>query len=370
MELEKLTHLIPWLLGHWRPSGLLIEPPDPRNFNANETFGWGLFGYTPKHQKLRIETEGVLDQKQLECCQWYAAAIQDSAKGKGLKSPRSLVIKGRQLGLTQEAGLSAMGSAQKVRRNWGVCDESVLPTMYEENYEVYSNSPLTPDQNANAATHKEKTDWWVQGKNGVIEALDNGCIIETGIDWFTGFNQSGGFSSPWLIKQALGYKVGGHAVAIVGYDLNYQGYQVFDVQNSYSALWGDQGHFYITMDYLVGHNYGFIASVDIPYQATLSTQDIIDTLNARCVKGDNNPECFFIWDGVKQSFVNKLTMNAYGYTFDDLVVVPQASLDGVPLGNPMDIKLSPNWQAYQTLKDPANLAKLIQYLNQTGYSAK
>lgn len=260
MDFVKIKHLLTGYVFKTKGSGLLKTPKDPRDFNT-QVLGWG-FSYTPKEQRKVIQTLGVKNQGSKNTCTWNAASVQKEIDEQVGLSPRSIVVYGVHNGLVTADGLASLDGPQKALQNWGIAESYSIPEDINDwgTYEALDISGYFD----NAQTHRTKTYWTLNGQNDVIKAIDDGKVVTTGLDWYTGFNQGGGFSSPWLITKPVGWVVGGHSVAIIGYDLNYQGHKVYVIQNSYGPNWGDNGTFYVDMAYLDGCTYGYYANLDIP----------------------------------------------------------------------------------------------------------
>ena len=80
---------------------------------------------------------------------------------------------------------------------------------------------------------------------GCIDALNNGYPVVIGFDVYSSFlkiTNNGIMTYPNKRKEKL---LGGHAVLIVGYDLENQHYIV---RNSWGTNWGDRGYFYMPFE--------------------------------------------------------------------------------------------------------------------------
>lgn len=273
----KLKH-IPYRLFKARGSGLKRGKKDPRNFKT-EVLGWG--EYKPQAQRKVIKTMSIKAQW-WNTCQWNATTAQKEVDEQCVLSVRSLVALGCKLGFVIRDGLSNLDSGQKALQSWGIMNEGkIIETMgadvdYWPAY-IGINVDSFKDE---YAKHKIKTYWEVTSRGDRLKCIDDGHPMTIGITWYTGFNQGGGFASPWIITKVLGWSVGGHALLVKGYDLNYQGHKVYIVQNSYGNTWGDGGDLYIDMDYLDAHNFGFYANLDIPKDDALNlVSDVKKKLN-------------------------------------------------------------------------------------------
>ena len=244
----KIKHLPNYLIGKYKKSGLLPQEKDERDYKVGSIFG-KLFGgsYEPKNKRLVLKTISVKDQKNLNTCGWNSAvAGKEIDEGVAL-SVKSLVRYGVRNGLVNGNGYSALRDNQKALQNFGCMEEKDMPDVGHYNWQEYSTGGI---DSVKAEKHKIKSYWSCEDRNDILQNLDEGRAVQCGMMWYSGFNQSGGFRSPWLIEKNLGYQVGGHAVLIIGYDLNYLGKKVYIIQNPYSAQWGDDGKFYVEMGFL------------------------------------------------------------------------------------------------------------------------
>ena len=313
-------------------SGLLKIDLDPRNFKIEKLFE---VGYTPKSQKVLITTKSIKNQGSFNNCTWNAATVQKEIDENVELSVRSLTAQGYQNGLISGNGFANLESPQKVLKNIGIVEQIEV----EENvgWSIYVNLPYNPLK-SDYAKHKSQSYWEVGTKDAIIKLLDDGHLVTTGIDWYTAFNQGGGFSFPWIIAKALGYKVGGHSVVIIGYDLNYHGYKVFICQNSYGAQWGDAGKFYIAMDYLIANNYGFFTNLDV----TPATADFLNKYDGLDVKGGATT-VWLVQKGKKKAYPDFPTFLSYNRKVQNIVQLTgdeEHILSFVPSDDNMDITKS------------------------------
>lgn len=351
MDWKKITHLPYWIFKA-KGSGLLKTPKDDRDFNVG-IFGWG--DYTPKHIRWIITTLSIKNQFR-NTCQWNATIVQKEPDEALRLSVRRLVSYAKRKGYISGDGFSNLRSGQLSLKDYGAereFDEN------ETNWEIYSNIPINTVE---AAKHKTSSFWSVSSRNEILKLLDEGRILTTGIEWFTGYNQGGGFSSPWIISKPIGYSVGGHAIAIIGYDLNYNGKKVYIMQNSYGKDWGDDGKFYIEMSFLENNNYGIYVNIDVP----VDTGKFLNTYDGKNVKG-SKPTIYFIQRGVKKAYPDEVTYLAYNVLDTDIrsySLVKDDMLDKVPSGDNMDIEKSIYWDMLRNVEgNEARIQKLIELLH-------
>lgn len=256
----KVKHLLSGYIFKVQGSGLLKSEKDVRDFDT-QILGFG--EYTPKNTRQIIPTLSIKNQGSKNNCQWQATTVQKEVDEGVILSCRSLSAYGQSNGLLTGNGYSALNAGDKALISWGIAEEQSVGGEDINDWGAYTAlnlgvlTPLADD-------HKSKSYWNPSSRNDRLKCLDDGRVIKTAIDWYTGYNQGGGFSSPYIIDKILGWKIGGHCVVIIGYDLNYNGRKVYIMQNSYGADWCDGGKFYIDMDFLDNNSWGFSVQLDIP----------------------------------------------------------------------------------------------------------
>ena len=305
----RIKHFLPYIFGAFKGSGYVPLEDDDRDYQIGSFFGLG--AYTPKSNRVLLPTLSVKDQNSFNTCVWNSATVCKEPDEGVILSVRSLVTQGNRSNYIQGNGNSSLRYAQQVLKDWGEMEEKDLP---DGNYSVnndfagYVNTPL--DQ-SKASGHKISSFWSVSTKDQILQLLDQGRRCHVAIAWYSGYNQGGGFSAPWLITKALGYFVGGHALCILGYDLNYQGHKVFIIQNSYSAQWGDAGKFYIDMDFLIHEmnqpGYGCYCNLDLGTDVA----SFINKFDGKNVKKKDGSTIYFIQAGVKKVYPDYPTYLAY-----------------------------------------------------------
>jgi hypothetical protein len=187
--------------------GLLPTPKDKKDFQTG-LFGW--FDYKPKHKRHIIKTLSIKNQERTNCCQWFSTAVQKEIDEKIRLSARSIVIKGKAMGLVKSNGFSNLRSGQKVLQKWGILPEGVIDERITS-WRDYSDIKALENTDSIASRHKISSYWTVSNRNDALKLLDKGKTISTGISWYSGYNQKGGFKMPWIIWKAIGWLVGGHA---------------------------------------------------------------------------------------------------------------------------------------------------------------
>ena len=351
--IQKIIHFF-YFVFMAKKSGLHPTPHDPRDFKIG-LFNW--FGYKPKHRKYLIKTLAIKNQTPFNTCQWNATTIQKEVCENTQLSVRLMVSKAKQLGMVSGNGFSNLRDGQKVMQQWGMVEFGVINEgeSYWNEY-VRPNPDLYKDR---ASKHKISSYWSTSNRDDVLKLLDDNKVITTGLKWYSSFNQSGGFQFPWVINNDIkkkGYYVGGHAVAIIGYDLDKN---LYICQNSYGASWGDDGKFYVDMDYLDGNNYGYFTNLDEIHKGLAEFMIEYDGKN---VKGKGDPGIFHIQAGKKKPYVDWLSFLSWGGINRGFVEVDQSLLDEVELGDKMDFKKTQYWEFLKDVKKSEQLDKMLEIL--------
>ena len=310
-----MKYLIYWLKS--RRSGLKKLPGDTRDFDLG-IFGW--FEYKRKHEKYEIKTISVKNQYPINNCVFQATTTQKENDEKVELSARSLTGLAKRAGLISGNGFSNLRTGQLMLQKHGILEQKDLPEGNMD-WSVYSRGWVDTEK---ISIHKTKSFWKVNSKNEIYKLLDDDRIVTMGMNWYTGFNQSGGFRAPWKVNGRVGLYVGGHALAIKGYDGDY-----LIIQNSYGADWGDGGDFYLHVDYAIGFikKWGAYTNLDIPK----NTAKFLSKYNNKSVKGNRSNEIYKIKGGKKRKYVN---MEAFAKNADPVsyATVDQGELDLIPEG--------------------------------------
>jgi len=95
--------------------------------------------------------------------------------------------------------------------------------------------------------------------NDYRQCLVDGYPFMLGIQIFQSF-ESDSVARTGVVPMPSQYEncLGGHAVAVIGYDENFQGMgrRYYEVRNSWGVDWGDRGHFWIPGEYLENNQLG------------------------------------------------------------------------------------------------------------------
>lgn len=330
----------------------------------------GIFDYKPKHTEAwTLPITSVKAQHPNNTCVFHSyASCREVTEGVEL-SPRATVAYAKRAGLLKSDGISSIRNGQEAGRSFGVVEETVCPNS-NLNWSDYSGIQLTDDIQANAASHRAKSYFWVKTKNEWLKALDDGHAIHTGFDWYSSYNMSSGFSAPWILTWRKGYKVGGHAICIKGYDPKRE---LYIAHNSFGRTWGNSGTFYIRMSDI--HREGIEGAVALDLDGQ-TLDAFISSHEGMSVKKDGDPAIYRIQDGKKRPFLDVITFYAWGGRFPDdgeqnYKDVAGSFLDKVELGDPMTVeesifwpKLQDYWNEIKWMHYPDNISTIKSLIQQ------
>lgn len=317
--------------------GLLETPEDSRDFNVG-IFGWG--EYKPLHESRIIPTKSIKNQAPHNTCGWNTVTVQKESDEGCVLSVRGLVQKAKKLGRVTSNGFSNLRDNQKTVQEYGIPETNRFWWEDAGDWNEYSRYLWNAEAEANAFTHRSNSYWTVNVLGDMLKALDDGRILASGCPWFSGFNMSGGFRHPWIIEKPSGYSVGGHAVPIIGYDLNYHGYKVFVCQQHAGQEWGDGGKFYVPFEYVLSNFYARYVQMDI----TVDVAKFIQENNGKFVKAKGQPAIYLIKEGQKLPFENMLAYFAWGGMRKGYSIVEMDSLSKIPDGGILTVGESPYYE--------------------------
>lgn len=311
--------------------GLLKQRDDERDLSFGAVFG--VSGYQPKNRVKDIPTLSVKTQSPFNTCTFASATVQKEADERIPLSVRSAVSMGRWLGYITGNGFSTLRNSQEVIRRYGIAEEKVLPDTRPQWVEYSNKSVLTSAVFNNAAKHKTDRYFSVRTKAEWLQALDENRLIQTSMSWYTGYQMSGGLTSPWIITPKKGSLIGGHAFVCKGYDLT-RG--LFKFQNSFGPSYGDNGCFYVRMDdwFRIG-GLGYV-QVD-----QVEDTKIIQTYEGKDVKSADDPKIYRIKNGQKCWYPNPQVFFSWGGRFGTdktFILISRSILETIPLGPDMTLK--------------------------------
>lgn len=347
--------------------GLLPHIPDPRDFLFKNLGGW--IEYKPKNVRLELPILEIKTQAPNNTCVFHSYAACREQSEKVPLSPRSIVLYAKSKGYLSSDGISSIRNGQQAGIEFGIAEESILNNDNLD-WRTYSGVSISDEIKNNASKHKGKSYFWLTSKNEWLKALDEGHAIHTGFDWYSSYNMSSGFSSPWILPWRRGYKVGGHAVCCIGYDIPQQ---LMIFQNSFGPDWGNNGKFYIKMADIFKENPQAAVTVDLEGDGLGA---FITSHEGHDVKSSDIATIYRIQDGKKRPFPDENTFFAYGGTFEEesypqtFQDVASSFLNIIPIGDPMDVqsspfwgKLQPEWQNILWMHYPDNMKKIRQIIS-------
>lgn len=345
----------------YKAGGLLPHEEDARDLNLG-IFGLGT--YKTKQDDLIIKTLSIKDQAPFNTCAWNAITVQKEMDEQKILSVEKLVEKGKQLGLLSGDGFSSLRDNQDIVRKFGI-PEDVYSSPRTYSWSEYSRYKWNAEIEANAFSHRSASYWNTKSKNDVLKFLDQGKVFQTGMEWYTGMNQSGGFGSNgrYIIEKLKGTFVGGHAFVCIGYVKNYAGYGLCLVfQNSFGPNWGDRSLFYMPIDFATERCYTFYAQLDIE----VDVGRFLTKYEGKFVKAKTGPAIYMIKDGAKCAFPDMTTYFAWGGARKgyDLIVDNSEieQLSQVPDGGILEIQYSPFWPMIRNLT--GNVNELVRVVNE------
>lgn len=133
-------------------------------------------------------------------------------------------------------------SAIKATYKYGVCAEQLWP------YKIADFAAVPPVAcYVDAAGRKIKNYRRLAAVNDILDALTTGRPVVIGVTLYGQFDELSS-TNTILTSPAVGQEpIGGHAVCLVGYDLDRK---LMLVRNSFGTDWGQDGYFWMTFDYV------------------------------------------------------------------------------------------------------------------------
>lgn len=287
------------------------DPPDSRDLHIG-LFGWNK--YEPKHEMRLLATHSIKDQTGRNTCTFESVTVQKEIDEGHPLSVRSVVAFAYVQRYISGNGFSSLRNSQKAIQKFGALDASELQENTNMRWSTYVNVDTTSDRIRKlAGNNRSETYWSTSDINEIYKLLDEGRIIQCAMRWYSSYNIKGGLSAPYILTHKKGYKVGAHAVVIVGYNQNYHGRKVLIFQNSYGKNWADHGRFYMNVDDFAEELgiYGAYLQKDIP----LSIGEFLRDYTNKAVKSNDGPEIYLIRDGKKQWFKNMQAMQKNGFYY-------------------------------------------------------
>lgn len=145
--------------------------------------------------------------------------------------------------LNEDVGAYVRDGIKAVNK-WGVCAERLWPYVVEE-----FASPPSIQSYEDAKSRIIRNYYRVYSVEDMIDAMNKGYPVVISMNVYDSFYN---LSYPGLdvLDMPSSYEdlIGGHAVALVGYDLDKK---MLLARNSFGLDWGDRGYFWIPFDYAV-----------------------------------------------------------------------------------------------------------------------
>lgn len=199
---------------------------------------------------LRSKCPVVYDQLTLGSCTGNALAFayQYSRKTKNTPSRLFIYYNERELEHTidEDAGAIISNGVTTLKQH-GVCYEQLPEPRWPYDIKKYKIKPTIECYKLASNNKILKAKVLAQSLDQLKMALVEGNPIVFGFEVYSGIDlvdKSGKLSMPDDKQEYLG----GHAVAIVGYD---ESHKHFIVRNSWGEHWGDKGYFYMPYDYVL-----------------------------------------------------------------------------------------------------------------------
>lgn len=354
---SKATHLLYLIV--CKPSGLNPPKKDDRDLQTAK-LGWSWFGaYIPKQTRKVNPTLSVKNQLGFNTCVFNGTTTMHEPNEAMILEPQHILAKAAAENLISGTGFTDIRTGFKMLQKYGISRVGYLRGEAETDFNKYAHPVFTAEIEKDAATHKIQTYWLVSNRDDILKLLDEGKILGTGLPWWTGFNQGGGFAWPWLITKFIGWLIGGHFATIKGYDLAYQGRKVYICQNTYGALWGDKGDYYVDMSFMEANDYGVYTILDVP----LDMAKFYTDYDGKNIKGKTGSTIYHLQKGVKKAYLHEMDYFVWNVNDPKMLnfsVVDDAMLAKVPQGDNMDITKSDAWPVLQHLDQPLNMTRVLE----------
>jgi C1A family cysteine protease len=233
---------------NWRP-----DLPDARD-KPYTLLGWRPYFLLPKHVDLRPQCSPVEDQGYLGSCTGNAIAgaieLLDVKNGAGFTDISRLFIYYNERvylnEVDQDNGAYIRDGIKSIHKI-GAAAEEIWPYDIEKFAEKPTAAAYTDANNRRFNGY-----YRIQSLTSVCNALANGFPVVFGFTVYSSFMSDYVAKSGMMPMPMRGDRVeGGHAVLAVGYDKKTQR---IIVRNSWGTGWGDNGYFYMPMDYIADRN--------------------------------------------------------------------------------------------------------------------
>ena len=135
----------------------------------------------------------------------------------------------------------------KAVQNFGICTEELWPYDITQ-FTVCPNYWCYQDAKSRKISKYER----IPDVSSMTDALNNNKPVTFGIAIYDEFDRVDSKNSVVPLPDENSKKSGGHAMCMVGYDLDRR---LFLAKNSFGTAWGDQGYCWIPFDYIEQEGY-------------------------------------------------------------------------------------------------------------------
>jgi len=243
------------------PLGARTDPHDPRDFRLTPP---QVVAPLPPSVDYEKQMSPVRDQGNRGSCVAHATvAVKEwqERKQHGFKSALDLSEEWVYDQIMLDGGGAYPRDAMKVLDQVGVCKERYLP--YNPN--LSDGTPVqllaTPTEKRSAACYKAKAYARLTTLDEMLRSLAIAGPFTLAVDWldgwFTPTQQIDGYP---LLTPGEGTVVGGHDIAIVGFD---QDVRVLKFRQSWGPSWGKGGYAFFSFDAVKANLSDAWASVDV-----------------------------------------------------------------------------------------------------------
>jgi C1A family cysteine protease len=143
--------------------------------------------------------------------------------------------------LDEDDGVLYIRNMLRAVQHYGLCREDLWP--YDEDL-VNTEPSAAAQEDARQRTITEYCR--VRARTDIMTALARGYPVIVGLEIFLGFQEISESNPVVAMPDEKIVSLGGHAVAIVGYDQERQQYLI---KNSFGTSWGQEGYAWITFGY-------------------------------------------------------------------------------------------------------------------------
>lgn len=241
--------------------GYIPDEPDDRDYIFKLSTSEGEI---PDTIDLRPYASGIENQGQLgSCCACASVAILEYLDNRTTGDYTNLSKLFAYYSVREDMGTTSYDSGASIRgilraiANKGVCKES-LWKYYIKNYKTKPPEECYQD----ALKHQILYYYRICALEDIRLSLSRGYPVICGIQVYESFEGEQAETTGYVPMPQTGERyLGGHAIAILGYDKDY-----FICRNSWGKAWGDGGYFYLTPEYFskLGSDFWTISMIELP----------------------------------------------------------------------------------------------------------